>query len=582
MAKFETKVTIPRFSRRFLEGLDRFTRIGDGAIGGKAQGLAVMQDLLADHVERERFPGISVHIPRLVVLTTDVFTAFMAQNNLYDIACSDLPDDRIAHAFVNADLPATMLGDLLSIANSVRIPLAIRSSSLLEDAMYEPFAGVYGTKMIPNNLPSADARFRKLTEAVKFVYASTFFKSAKNYIAMTDKDIRDEKMAVIIQEVVGERRGNRFYPTLAGVARSHNFYPIGHARAEDGVVDLALGLGRTIVDGGRCWSYSPAFPRALPPFNSTADILKSTQTTFWAVNMGPAPVYDPLRETEYLVQGDLGEAEYDDTLRHISSTYLASSDRLVMGTGPEGPRAITFAPLLQQRAIPLNDLVRYLLEMCEARLGSEVEIEFAVNLDRRNAVPASLGFLQVRPMVVSHDVVDLQPEEMTGEKVLAASTRVLGNGALSSIEDVVFVRPAGFEARNTPRIAQEIEAINRRLTADGKPYLLIGFGRWGSSDPWLGTPVAWDQISGARVIIEATLPDMNVEMSQGSHFFHNITSFQVFYFSIHHAGEHVIDWDWLERQETASASDLVKHVRLAVPLSIKVDGRNGRGVVLHG
>jgi hypothetical protein len=571
---------IPRFNRNFFESENSLTRIGTEAIGGKASGLAFIKDILADHFAGKPFEGITVNIPRMAVITTEFFDYFMERNNLHEIAFSDAEDDRIAHAFQRASLPAELVGDLRGLIASVRTPLAVRSSSRLEDAMYEPFAGVYSTKMIPNNQADIDTRFRKLTEAVKYVYASTFFKSAKEYLKITGKQASDEKMAVIIQEVVGRKFGDLFYPNLSGVARSYNFYPTGKAKPDQGVVDLALGLGKTIVDGGLVWTYSPAFPRLAPVVGSTAELLKVTQTDFWAVNMGRPAEYDPIRETEYMLKGSLEKAEGDGVLKFTASTYRPHDDRLVAGIGPDGPRVLTFAPILCDREIRLNDLIIELLKYCEEAAGCEVEIEFAVTLDHQRGIPARFGFLQVRPMVVSHALVEIADAEMEGEEVLAASDRVMGNGVIETIADIVYVRPEVFESRHTRSIADEIGAFNRQLVNEGRKYLLVGFGRWGSSDPWLGIPVDWSRISGAGVIVEATLPDMDVDLSQGSHFFHNISSFQICYFMIKHSGRFQIDWNWLEAQEEVSGSQFVSHRRLPRALTVKVDGRGGKGVIL--
>jgi hypothetical protein len=570
------------FNRNFFDPKNRITAIGSGGLGGKAQGLALIDALLKTQFERSAFQTIEVSLPALTVIRTGVFDAFIERNDLHGIATAEEPDDRIAHAFQKADLPVELLGDLRALVKEVQQPLAVRSSSLLEDALHEPFAGIYETKMTPNNQPDPDVRFRKLTEAIKFVYASTFFKAAKDYRNATGHSAGDEKMAVIIQEVLGHRHGERFYPEISGVARSYNFYPLRPAKPEDGVVSLALGLGKTIVDGGVCWTYSPAHPRATPPLGAITDWLKGTQTDFWAVNMGKPPAFDPIRETEYLINANLNDAEYDGTLRRIASTYDPRSERIVMGTGVAGPRVLTFAPLLVLNDMPLNELIRELLKLCEEKLGAPVEIEFAVAFPPGGSVsdnPARFGFLQVRPMVVSNEVVEIADDEMRGDEVLLASETVLGNGVIDNICDVVYIRPETFDAKHTPRIAAELEMLNRKLVEAGRPYLLIGFGRWGSSDPWLGIPVNWPQVSGAKVMVEATLPNMDKEISQGSHFFHNLASFRVSYFAVRHSGKYQIDWDWLATQTTVDETDLVRHVRIRHPLKIKVDGRSGRGVI---
>jgi len=573
---------IARFDRRFFDGRERFTRIGRGAVGGKGTGLLRIHDLLLARLEPDAFPGCVIEIPTLTVVATDMFDAFMERNRLHAVVADEMPDDRLAVAFQHAELPAELLGDLRALVEQVHQPLAVRSSSLLEDAVYRPFAGVYATKMIPNNQLDANTRFRRLVEAVKFVYASTFFASARRYVRMTNHRIEDEKMAVLIQEVVGRRHGERFYPDVSGVARSYNFYCFGHARPEDGVVSLALGLGKTIVDGGLAWHYSPAWPRAAPPSASARDMVQQTQREFWAVNMGKPPAYDPIRETEYLVQPGLADAERDGVLQRLASTYDPDSDRLRPGLGLPGPRALTFAPLLVHEAAPLNAVVRRLLADSEQALGDKVEIEFALTFGDDGPPATRFGFLQVRPLVVSHAMVAVEPADLQAEGLVLASRSVMGNGVVEGIRDIVYARPEIFEPRFSRLVGEEVGARNDVLLDEGRPYLLIGFGRWGSSDPSLGIPVAWGQICGAKAIVEATLPTMNVDLSQGSHFFHNISSFEVSYFCVRHDGHDRLDWDWLARQRAVAETDLVRHVRLEQPLVVKVDGRTGQGVVRTG
>lgn len=574
--------SLPVFDRRFFNGEHAFTRISTGEIGGKAQGLALLQDLLRQHCESVRIDDLECTVPRLAVLSTDCFDEFLNINNLHEIAHSDARDDEIALAFQKGSFPPTLAGDLNSLVQRLHVPLAIRSSSLLEDAIFEPFAGVYRTKMIPNNQLDPDVRFRKLLEAIRFVYASTFFRGAKTYIKATGRSMTAEKMAVIIQEVVGLRHGDRFYPNISGVARSYNYYPSGHARPEDGVVNLALGLGKTIVDGGISYAYSPKSPKAKPPFKTHDELLDQSQTRFWAVNMGKPPEYDPIHETEYLVHVGFSEAEQDETLASVASTYIPSEDRLVTGISASGPRLLDFAQILKFDLIPLNALVKELLKLCEDRLASPVEIEFAITLDPQRPSHGRFGLLQVRPMVVPKEVIEVTAEDLTGSSVVIATKRSMGNGAVTTISDVVFVRPELFEASQTRLIATEIDQMNQRLMDEGRPYLLIGFGRWGSSEPWLGIPVEWSSIAGAKVLVEATLPTLNVELSQGSHFFHNLSSFQVLYFPVATDGEYAIDWSWLNSQQRISDLHFVRHVRTEKPLVVKADGRSRRGVVIHG
>ncbi len=569
------------FDRQFFTGAEKFTAIGRGSLGGKAHGLALMKDLLESRLGTSLRPEIEIAVPTLTVITTEFFDLFMRQNDLSGIASSAARDDQLAMAFQRASLPAQLVGDLRALVEQVHTPLAVRSSSLLEDAMFEPFASVYATKMIPNNQVDADTRFRKLVEAVKFVYASTFFKDAKNYLQATVHTANDEKMAVIIQEVVGVRHEQRFYPHLSGVARSFNFYPLGPAKPAEGVVDLALGLGKSIVDDGVAWSYSPSHPQANPPYNTLDDVLALAQREFWAVNMGSPVEYNPIKEDEHILKYGLEDAENDGALRFIASTYRAQDDKIVYGTAEKGPRVVDFAPILKFGLIPLNRLLKELLKLCEDTLQKMVEIEFAMTLDEDRGAPARFGFLQVRPMVVSEASVDLPLAELTGGNVLAASESALGNGVLDSIHDVVYVKPERFNVHHSAAVASELERLNCPLAKERRPYLLIGFGRWGTSDPAAGIPVNFGQICGAKVIVELALPETSTMLSQGSHFFHNMTSFKVFYFSISPTERYKVDWGWLNGQEAVQDTAFVRHVRLPAPLKIKVDGRTGRGLIGH-
>jgi hypothetical protein len=568
---------LPSFSRRFFGAAERFTRIGGGPVGGKAAGLLLARDILAG---MEPPPRVAVEIPTLTVIAADMFEWFLEQNRLADLAVSGTPDDRIALAFQQADLPVTLLGDLRALVEQVRSPLAVRSSSELEDSLDEPFAGIYATKMIPNNQPDPDTRFRRLVEAIKLVYASTFFADAVAYRRALGRGPLDDRMAVILQEVVGRRHETRYYPDVSGVARSYSFYRSARARPEQGVVTLALGLGRTIVDEGIGWSYSPAHPKAPPPIASPRDLADTTQQTFWAVNMGPPPPYDPIRETEYLVRADLDVARADGTLRCAASTWDAARDRLIPGDHAAGPRVLNFAPLLVLGEWPVNDAVRRLLAACEAALDAPVDIEFAITFDRE-ADRARLGFLQVRPMAVAKTRIEVTDEELAAPEAVVASRSVLGNGTFEPLHDVVYVRPETFDPRHAAVVAADVAALAAGLHRDRTPYVLIGFGRWGSSDPWLGLQVTWPQISGAVAIVEAALPARPIEMSQGSHFFHNIASRGVSYFSVAGEGER-IDWDWLARQPAVHETGFVRHARTTAPLAVKVDGRTGRGIVMCG
>ncbi len=569
---------IPNFDR-FTDGTTRFSRIGNGSIGGKAAGL-----LIADSVVSRLSPASAstplFEIPTCTVLATDLFEDFMRENDLYRlIEGEDIDDRTIALGFQRASLPPEWTGDIHTLAAHLRAPLAVRSSSLLEDSLRRPFAGVYGTKMIPNSDPDPNKRFQRLIEAIKFVYASTFFSAAKSY--RRSLGIREdcEKMAVIVQAIFGKRREDRFYPCISGVARSFNFYAFEPARPEEGVVNLALGLGKTIVDGGLAYTYSPAHPKAPPPFGSIDDMLHNSQNRFWAVNMGKPPAHDPIAEAEYLEHHGLGAAEEDGCLTFLASTYDGESDRLVAGIYKPGPRVLTWAPILQDEEFPLNERIRLLLSECEAAVGSPVEIELAAELEADDRI-LRIALLQVRPMLVSTSKTEITDADRDLAKSLVVSNRVLGNGERSGISDIVYVRSEGFEARHTRTIATEISRLNTELVRAGRRYLLIGFGRWGSSDPWLGIPVQWSDISGAGAIVEAATSGMSPDFSQGSHFFHNLSSFEVSYFLVRQLEGQRIDWEWLGALPARTETSFVRHVETKEPVTIKVDGRSGWGVVV--
>ncbi|MBD3166552.1 hypothetical protein GF324_08135 [bacterium] len=577
-----SRMQLEPLNRHNYTGANGVLAIGRGEPGGKAHALADMHEMLIQRFDQVRFPRAKVVVPHMVVLTTDVFERFVERNRLRRLLEEDTSLEQVARAFLTASMPTEILGDLHTYIARQRTPIAVRSSGLLEDALENPFAGVYATKMIPNHQGSTDARFNALVNAVKLVFASTWFPEARAYRQAAGRGDDEEKMAVILQEVVGRRRHNRFYPLFSGVGRSINFYPTGRSKPEQGVVNLALGLGKQIVDGGIAWTYCPAQPKAPPPVAGPRDLLDLSQRTFWAVNMGEQPIYNPIGEDEYLIQAGLKVAEADGILRHVASTYDGRSDRMVLGTGVDGPRAVTFAPLLQLPDYPVNDIIRALLHQAEETFSSPVEIEFAGDIYKNADKPLRVGFLQARPMRVSSEEVNITADELESNRRLASSRSVLGNGIVEGIQDIVYVDPESFNLKHSRSIAMQIDAMNRTLRKEGRPYLLIGFGRWGSTDPWLGIPVQWSQIAEAKVILELTRPDLFVDPSQGSHFFHNVTGFQVLYFHVRHDRDPAPDWEWLGLQEQVKQTEHVRHVRIREPLRILADGRTGTGVILHG
>lgn len=564
---------LARYSRAGFGARERFSRIGVGPVGGKAAGLLRLLGRLEAAYPGGRFGPFEVTVPSFTVLAAGWFDAFLAENGLPGDA-EGASDGEIARAFQRGNLPAGLTGDLRALMEDAHAPLAFRSSSLLEDALDHPFAGVYGTKMTPNDALDADRRFARAVEAVKYVWASTFFAAARAYRARVGA--AGERMAVLVQEVVGRRHGPRHYPDVSGVVRSLAFWRFGGAAPEDGIGQLALGLGRTIVEGEPAFTFCPARPAAMPPYGSAEDLLRETQARFWAVRLGEPEEYDPARETEYLVHAPLTDAERDGTLTLTASTLDPSSERLVPGVGRAGPRVLTFAPLLAEGDLPLAPLLADLLARAADEMGGPVELEFALTLPDR--APPRLALLQARRMAVSTETVDLA-SAAPGFAPLLASDHAMGNGVAEGIADVVYLPPERFDLARAREVAAEVAALNRRLLAEGRPYLLIGFGRWGSADPWLGIPVNWGDVSGARMLVEAAARGRPIEMSQGSHFFHNLAAFAVPYASV--AREEAIDWEWLAAQQAAEETRFLRHVRLEAPLRVAVDGRAGKAVVLR-
>jgi CheY-like chemotaxis protein len=573
--------SIVTYSRFFHEEYSQFSVIGSGSIGGKARGLAFMDRILASYFDPQKFPGVSVSIPRTVVLGTDVFDDFMKENDLLSAAVADHSDAHLANLFIKASLPGKIVGDLRDFIKNVKVPLAVRSSSLLEDSLYQPFAGIYATKMLPNDQAGDDIRFLNLVNAIKFVYASTFFRQAKSYIGSTPHRIEDEKMAVVIQPVVGKLHRDCFYPEFSGVARSYNYYPVGQAKPEDGVVNLALGLGKTVVDGGVSLRFTPAFPGILPQFTSIKDMFSFSQRDFYAIAMRQVASIAFLEEDQYLVKLGLEKAEADGVLQFLASTYSRENDAVYDGISFSGPRIINFAHILKNDMFPLATILIDLLKLSSEAMNCAVEMEFAAILDAEKALPAQFSILQVRPLVVQDELVKVELNESQKKCACCFSDRVLGNGISQNIRDIVFVKPDAFDAAKNPQIAVDVGKFNSRLREAGTPYLLIGPGRWGSTDPWLGIPVKWSQISGVKVVVEASLPNMNVDPSQGSHFFQNMTSLRIGYFTVPLDRAHgFIDWPWLEALPVVEESEFLRHVSLPGPVTVMIDGRKSQGIII--
>jgi len=572
------KPDLPQLGTEPCENRVALTRLGSGPLGAKAKELWIAQQTILDRFDPSEFTGIKIYVPRATVLTTEIFDAFMLSNDLHAPALEKLSDDQVRQAFLQATMPAECVDGLNLLVCRQDCPLEVRSSAVLKGQGAHPLSGVFANKLIPNNRDQQQ-RYRELASAIKLVWASTFFEKARAYFDTIGQDIAEASMAVIVQEAVGQACGDRFYPCISGVARSHNFYPSARAKQEEGVVVLALGLGKTISDGGLVWSYSPDYPNAPPPFSALGDLLKYTQTLFWALNLGKPRHADDTREEQYLVQEGLAEAEADGALKFLVSTFHLGSDRLHSGLSGEGPRALTFAPVLGSHFLGFNQLTCRLLEVFKQAMASPVEIAFAINLDRERGLPAQVALQQVQPMMVAHERTEVAEEELLSPNILVASETVLGNGRRNNIRDIVFLKPETFDVAFTRFMAHELASINASLENQGAEYLLMGFGRWGTSDPWLGMPVTWNQISAARVIVEATLPDIEPDLSQGSRFFQYLLSYQILYLAVEDSSPHQINWEWLRRQETISEADFVCHVRTAEPLDIRVEGASSRGVI---
>jgi Pyruvate phosphate dikinase, AMP/ATP-binding domain len=575
--RFERDQTVVAdFDRATFDLGSDFYRIGGGSLGGKARGLAFVRRLISTHGLRWRFPGVRIAIPTTAVLGTDVFDFFLDANGLRSFAIDCEDDEELWHRFRDTPFPEEAERDLTAFLERVRQPLAVRSSSLLEDSLYQPFTGVYDTLMVRNNAWSVAERVTQAELAIKRVWASAFSQHTKAYFYATAFRLEEEKMAVMLQAIVGAPHGPRFYPDLSGVARSHNFYPAPPMTAEDGIAAVALGLGRAIVEGGACLRFCPRYPLHVPQLSSVAEALESTQREFWALRLSGDDGLT-MREEAF----GLDAAEADGTLGRAGSTYSPENDVIYDGLSRAGTRLVTFAPILKQGVFPLAEILRTLLAAGQEGVGAPVEIEFAVNLDVPRGQPREFGFLQVRPLALARESEAIELGEVEAGAVLCASQRVLGNGRLEGIRDLVVVDFQRFERARSREAAMEIARLNGKLLAAARPYVLIGVGRWGSRDPWLGIPVTWDQVAGAKVIVEAGLRDLKVTPSQGSHFFQNLTSFNVGYFTVDSEdGKGRIDWDWLEAQAAETDAAHVRHLRLAEPLLIKMNGNRGEGVIL--
>ena len=557
------------YQKERFDEYSNFARIGDGSLGGKGRGLAFIGAMVKRYPKLEH-DHFAVTIPKTVVICTDIFDEFMETNELYPVVLSEVDDETILKYFLRASLPARLIEDLMAFFDVVKSPIAVRSSSLLEDSHYQPFAGIYSTYMVPKLEDKYDM-LRTLSDAIKAVYASVFYRDSKAYMTATSNLIDQEKMAIVLQEVVGNRYNDRFYPTISGVARSLNFYPIGNEKAEDGIANIALGLGKYIVDGGQTLRFSPRHPH---------NILQ-TQTRFYALDLKNLADQFSVDDSFNLLRLNLKDADADGSLKFIVSTYDPYDQVIRDGYYPGGRKILSFVNVLQHEVFPLADTLDQILHVGQDEMGRPIEIEFAVNIDPQNPGFATFYLLQVRPIVDNKEVMEEDLTLVEQEDTILTSTSVLGHGIVTDVQDIIYVKTGAFCSSNNQSIAYDIEKMNRQFTGEEKNYVLVGPGRWGSSDSWLGIPVKWPHISNARVIVECGLENYRVDPSQGTHFFQNLTSFGVGYFTINpFKGDGWFDEGYLNSLPAVEETEYLRHVRFDKPVVIKMDGKKSLGVVL--
>jgi CheY-like chemotaxis protein len=580
--KLRQRGIITDFHKDTYDPFSGFSRIGGGSLGGKARGLSFVNTLINNYQLQDRFDNVQIMVPAGIVVGTDVFDSFVDDNNLRSFALNNEDDVEITKRFLSATkFPEDIIADLVAFIDLINEPLAVRSSSLLEDSQYHPFAGVYETYMIPNNHNNPIVRLNELLNAIKRVYASTFYKSTKDYIKVTSYRLEEEKMAVIIQKMVGAKHQNRFYPTFSGVAKSYNFYPAPPQKPVDGIVSAALGLGKTVVDGGNTVKFSPKYPNHLPQFVSIKETMRNNQHNFYALDIDASSGNGFETHDICVKEFPLKTAEEDGTLFYVGSTYSHENHTIYDGLSRTGARVVTLAPVLKHKIFPLPQICELLLEMGSWGMGTPVEIEFAVNMSVPKNEPREFGLLQMRPLVLKREmeVLDLDVEDQN--TLLCESPNVLGHGVINDIQDIVFVDYHKFERSKSKEVANEVSILNSKLVSEKTPYLLIGVGRWGTLDPWLGIPVNWDQISGAKAIVESSFKDFMVTPSQGSHFFQNLTSFMIAYFTVNaYKEEGFVDWAWLNQQNIIQDLKFTKHIRVNQPIKIKMNGHDNRGIIL--
>lgn len=571
---------IASFDRNRFDEYNFFSRIGNGSIGGKARGLAFVNTIIRNNHLYNKYPNVTLTIPRTVVISTEHFDSFLESNNLFKVGISNTSDEQILKLFLEAKLSKNLIEDLKVVIQNVKRPLAIRSSSKLEDSHYQPFAGIYSTYMIAHTTDK-QLMLNMLLQAIKSVYASVFFKTSKAYMLATSNIIDEEKMGIIIQEVCGTQHENYFLPTLSGVAQSINFYPVGSEKPEHGVASIGYGLGKLIVEGGVSLRFSPKFPKKTLQLSQPDMALRNTQKTFYALDMDPQSFTPSPDDGINIKRLDITKAEHFTDFHNVSSTFDIQNQTIVDGDLQRGKKLITFANILKYNTFPLADILRDLLEIGQKGMNCPVEIEFAANLNTPKDMPKVFNLLQIRPIVEHEGTDDIQWKEVNENDTIIYSESALGHGTIANIYDVVYVKPKKFNPAKTKDIALEIEMINERYRNEKRNYILIGPGRWGSSDPWLGIPIKWSQISEARVIVESGLKNFRVDPSQGTHFFQNLTSFRVGYLTINpYINDGAFDVDFLNIQPAYHETEYIRCIQFKSPLLTHIDGKNNRGIVL--
>ncbi|WP_035237098.1 PEP/pyruvate-binding domain-containing protein [Desulfobacter vibrioformis] len=566
-----------------------FMKIGTGSLGGKARGLAFMSHQLGlDPSLGQKFPDIDISIPQTFIIATDGFKMFVEENKLSRFLEQDqvLDDTQVVERFLNAELPHPLKMNLRAYIQNVHYPVAVRSSSLFEDAHYQPFAGLYKTYMLPNACPGIEKRLERLITAVKLVYASTYLKAPRSYARSTMHRTEDEEMAVVLQQITGTRHKNYFYPSISGVAQSYNFYPIAHLKAEEGISYIALGLGKIVMDGGKTLRFCPKYPQFLPQFSMIDDILKNSQKYFYALKMDEFPTRGKIfgiGEDPCLARLNIAEAKDHPAVRMLCSTFNIQDNRIRDRFSDKGFPVLTFANILKYNTFPLADILAEVTALGARWMGTSVEVEFAVDLPVQGVRSRPrFSLLQIRPMGQYKQNFGVNITETDIKNAFCHSTLSLGNGEYKDIRDIVYVDPQTFEADKMPLVAGEINKINAMFNHTGTKYVLIGPGRWGSSDRWLGIPVVWSDISNVGVMVETTIESIKADFSQGSHFFQNITSLGISYITVQDKGNDFIDYDFLSSREPATATRYLKHIRFDRPVRILVDGTTSRAVIMQG